>query len=191
MLAGLPPALASSSLAPAAVTRRERLIAASLDALALLAPLVIGATLAVVWLLARTAWGRDDATSFDTSLALAVLAAAPAAWLALLGYALVTTGATPGQRARGLRVEAASTRAEAMPRRTRTLRLAAHPFASAGWGVIALTLLLAGAWPIAAVAATIAAVVLLGGVASFAVILVAPRARAAHDRVAGTRVVRS
>ncbi len=191
MLAGLPPALASSPRAHAAITRRERLIAAGLDALVVLPSLVTCVALAVGWLLARTAWGRDDATSFDTSLALGILAAAPAAWLAHLGYALVTTGATPGQRARGLRVEAASSRAQARPRAFRALRLAVHPFAAAGWAVLALTLLLAGAWEIATVPATIATAVLLGGIGSLAVILVAPEARTPHDRVAGTRVVRS
>jgi hypothetical protein len=186
MLAGLPPALASSLAAPPAVTRRARLLALALDAIAILPPVVIALAIAIAWLLARTAWGRDDVSDLDSSVALALLAAGPAAWLAWLGYALATGHATPGQRARGIAVE--FTRGG---RATPALWLAAHPFGAMGWLLIALMLLLAGAWEGAAVIAVLAALALLGGLVSLAIALARPEARGLHDYIAGTRVVRS
>lgn len=190
MVTELPPTLARPLRATSEVSRRARLGAALLDALALLPPLVLAGAAAVVWLLARTAWGRDDPTSLDASVALAVLAAAPAAWLARVGHALVLTEATPGQHARGLRT--ALTRGREPGRWARAVRLALHPFAAAGWGVIALIVYLA-ALPVEAAIAVIAtgALTLAGGIVSLAIVLVAPDARALHDRAAGTRVVRA
>ena len=57
--------------------------------------LVLAGLLAVAWLLARTAWGRDDPSSLDSSVALALLAAAPVLglfyvmFLPFLGFAMV------------------------------------------------------------------------------------------------------
>jgi hypothetical protein len=194
MLAGLPPALPPAAIAtgaPALISRRARLLAAVMDGLALLPPLVLTGAVAVAWLLARTAWGRDDATDFDSSLALAILAAGPAAWLARLGYALVTTQATPGQRALGLQVEVTAGRAFPGHQTARALRLAAHPFGAGGWLLVALTVLLTGAWEIATVIAAVGGLLLIAGIVSLAVVLVAPDARGLHDRMAGTRLVRS
>jgi uncharacterized RDD family membrane protein YckC len=189
MLTDLPRAQASAR-GQRALTRRERLLAALRDALALLPPLMIASALAVGWLLARTAWGRDDASDFDSSVALALVCAAPAAWLARLGYSMWTYAATPGQRAQGLRVEVPGEEARD-PAGPRALRLALHPFASAGWGVVTMTLLLAGAWQVAAVMGALALLVMVGGVASLAIVIARPDARAVHDRIAGTRVVRA
>ena len=190
MVTGVPSALAPSAARPG-VTRAERLGAAFLDALALLPPLALAALLAVAWLLTRTAWGRDDPSSLDSSVALALLAAGPAVWLARLGYAAVTAHATPGQHARGLTVVARGERVEGLHPVARAARLLLHPFGAVGWALLAFTLLLAGAWPLAAVTGTVALFTLFGGLGSLVAILVAPDARGLHDRLAGTRVVRS
>jgi len=191
MVTEVPPALLHPLEASARVTRRARLGAAALDALAVLPPLVIAGIAAVAWLLARTAWGRDDPTSVDASIALSLVAAAPGAWLARLGHALVVSGATPGQRARGLRVERTRAVAPTATDGARVLRLALHPFGAVGWALVAGTLYLAAAPEAAVAVAGIAALVLAGGAVSLAIVLVAPDARALHDRLAGTRVVRA
>ncbi|MGE3855459.1 MAG: RDD family protein [Dehalococcoidia bacterium] len=185
----MPPVLLHSVAVASAVTRRARLGAAALDALALLPPLAVAGIGAVVWLLARTAWGRDDPSGVDASVALALVAAAPGAWLARVGHALVLAHATPGQHARGLRVE--RTREVAPDRGAYALRLALHPFGAVGWALTAGTLYLAAAPEAALTIAAIAAIVATGGAVALAIVLVAPDARALHDRIAGTRVVRA
>lgn len=169
------------------ITRRLRLLAAARDALALLPAIAVALAIAVAWLLARTAWGRDDVRDVDSAVALATLAAVPPAWLARIAFGLVTAQATPGQRACRLRVEVTRARR----RLALGLRLALHPFGAAGWAWVAAVLALAGAFAIALAVAAIALALALGAVASLAMILADPDTRALHDRVAGTRLVRA
>lgn len=188
MVTELPPAAAPPH-APAGVSRGARLGAAALDAFALLPLLLAAGAAAVVWLLLRTAWGRDDPSSLDASVALSLVASAPGAWLARLGYGLVAADGTPGHRARGIRVHVM--RGARTGRGARAVRLALHPFAAAGWGLLALTVYLAALPAEAAIAiGAVAVFVLLGGLVSLAIVVAAPDARALHDRVAGTRLVR-
>lgn len=188
MAAGTSPAVARDTQHPGALTRRTRLAAGLSDVLALLPPLVIASTLAVTWLLARTAWGREDVRDLDSAIALALLGAVIPAWLARLAVSMITTGATPGQRARRLHLEATR---DVPPVRAIAIRLATHPFGALGWAWIAGVLALAGLFEVAVVVAFIAAVIALGALASLAIILVRPDALALHDRVSGLRSVRS
>lgn len=186
MVADVPAPLAIPPLTTVMITRRARLLASLVDLLSALPPLVIAALLATAWLLLRTSAGREDARGIDTAIALAIVGAVPPLWLARLAIGLVTRGATPGQYARGLRVT--TTRA---PTTSALLRLALHPFGAIGWGWIAAVLALAHMYEAAALFAGPALLVGLGGLASLVMILVDPDARALHDRVAGTRVVRA
>lgn len=190
MSAALPPALARPAAATSSVTRRARLVAATRDAITVLPPLVAASALAIAWLLARSAWGRDDVRDLDSAIALAIVATVPPAWLARIALSLVTSHATPGQRALGLHIEV--TRAQAARTSlTMALRLALHPFGAVGWAWLAGVLVLASAFEAALLLAVVAVVVAVAGIVSLAIILVTPDGRALHDRIAGTRLVRS
>ncbi len=177
------------------IRRRQRLLAGFRDAIALLPLLAVATALATAWLLLRTAWGRDDVRDLDGAVALAIIAAAPAAWAAWLAVALITDHATPGQRAYGLRLSGdALAAAPWLPyltwRRRVALWLAFHPVVGVvGWAWMAGLAVLAGAFLAAVLCATVAAAVALSGVASLAMILVTPDVGALHDRATGMKVV--
>ncbi|MFA7248193.1 MAG: RDD family protein [Dehalococcoidia bacterium] len=187
MLAGVPRALDHPASTAPGVTRGRRLLASGRDALALIPPLAMAVVVAAGWLLARTSLGRDDASDRDTAIALAVVAAVPPAWLARLAFTLLTTHATEGQRTAGLRIEVRRAR----DRTALALRLAVHPLAVSGWAWGAGVLALAGVYAAALALAAVAALVCAAGLVSLAIVLVDPGARALHDRIAGTRVVRA
>lgn len=187
MVTAVPLPSTPPSLSTTAITRRARLRAGARDLLALLPPLATASMIAVAWILVRTAWGRDDARDLDTAIALAIVAAVPPAWLARIALALLTAQATPGQRAERLAVDATRARI----RHAVAVRLALHPLGAIGWGWVAGELALAQWYTAALAAGALAAVLLLCGLVSLAIILVAPDARALHDRAAGTRLVRA
>ncbi len=187
MVADVPTPLAILD-APAApgllVPRRERFLAAAADLASALPMITIAVGVAAAWLLVRTGAGREDARGLDAAIALAVVGAVPPAWLARLALGLLDQHATPGQHARGLRVEATRTRAV-------LVRLALHPFGAVGWAWLAGIAALAQSMALAGVLGAVAALVLVAGGVSLAMILVAPGAPTLHDRLAGTRLVRA
>src|SRR5438046_1006230 len=63
-------------------SRRRRFAAVALDLLAALVALFAGCTVAIGWLLVRTAWGRDDVASGDARVAVALILATTPAWAA-------------------------------------------------------------------------------------------------------------
>ena len=177
----------SSPLAPpAAVSRRRRAAAWLIDLGVLALLLTVAVTLALAWLLVRTAWGRFDALDGDTAVAFALAGALPPVWLARLAMGLARDGATPGQRASGLRVE--TTRGVATPAR-RAARLLAHPAGAVGWAWLAAIAWVTGiqaiAWPLTVVLGA----AILVSVASTVLWLVRPGAPPLHDRLAGTKLV--
>lgn len=175
------PAIAVTSPPPG---RRRRAAAFASDLAAGLAALLVACLVAAAWLLARSAWGRDDPADGDTALAFALIGAVPPAWLAWLALHLARDAATPGEGAAGLRVEGARNG------RRRLLRLAVHPLGASGWVWVALLLWVAGASSLALAPAIVAAAVAAGGIVSAAMLAVRPGARPLHDRLAGTRLVR-
>lgn len=187
MVAGIPQPIARLTTPLTPLTRRGRLLASLRDLLSLLPLLAVTTLIAVAWLLARTAWGRDDARDLDTAVALAIAAAAPPVWLARIAFGLLTAQATPGQQAQRLSVEVTGART----RYPLAVRLALHPFGAIGWGWAAGVIALAQWYAAALAVGAVAAVILLGGLVSLAIVLVAPGARALHDRAAGTRLVRA
>lgn len=180
---------------PAAVSRGRRAAALLIDLATLALLLAVAVAVALAWLLVRTAWGRDDALDGDTAVAFALVGAMPPVWLARLALALARDGATPGQRARGLRVEVRAERVGGLGRvvgsvpARRALRLLAHPAGVVGWTWLAGVAWVADAgvlaWPLTAL--TIAAI--LGSLASTVVWLLRPTVLPLHDRLAGTRLV--
>ena len=188
MAVGTSPTVALDTSAPGVLSRRVRLAANLRDLLALLPLLVIASTLAVAWLLVRTAWGREDVRDIDGAIALALLGAVVPTWLARLAVSMATTGATPGQRA--LRVHLEATR-DVSTRWALAIRLATHPFGAIGWAWIAGVLALAGLFQIAATFALVAVLVAIAGLGSLAIILVRPGALTLHDRASGLRPVRA
>ncbi len=138
---------------------------------------------AMLWLLVRTAWGRDDVPTPDATAAAALLLAATPAWLAWTALRLVQRGATPGQARAGLRVTGRP--------RQRLLRFALHPLAVPGWLWLALLAGVATFNLVALACATVGLALLLGGLATAALAVLRPTARGFHDRATGTRLVRA
>lgn len=138
---------------------------------------------AMLWLLVRTAWGRNDIPTPDATAAAALLLAATPAWLAWTALRLVQRGATPGQARAGLRVTGRPSQ--------RLLRFALHPLAVPGWLWLAILAAVATFNLVALACATVGVALLLGGLATAALTVLRPTARGLHDRAAGTRLVRA
>ena len=165
-----------------ASSRRRRLAAASIDALGAMLAVAAGTAVAVAWLMSRTDLGRTDASSGDAVAAASLIGAALPAWAAWTALRVKREGATAGQRMAGLAVSTDARMGSWLP----VLRLAVHPLALPLWGWFAITALLSGlpwVWAPPAIAGLAVAV---AGLASFALLLVRPGARAIHDRVART-----
>lgn len=188
MAADTSPAIERETTAHPGLPRRVRIAAALRDMLSLLLPLVIASALAVAWLLARTAWGREDVRDVDGAIALALLGTVIPAWLARLAASMLTAGATPGQQALRLHLEATR---DVTTRWAIATRLATHPFGALGWVWVAGVLALAGLFEVAGIVALLAAAVAIAGLVSLATMLVSPDALALHDRASGLRPVRS
>lgn len=156
--------------------------------LALAVDLILGglasaaaALLASVWLLLRTAGGRDDVPAGDATFAAALLLAATPAWLAWTGIRLIRRGATPGQAHAGIRVTGTRGR--------RLVRLACHPVGVPGWCWLAILVAVATFEAVAVAFAAAGAAVLVGGLVTAATAIAWPERRGLHDVVAGTRLV--
>lgn len=169
--------------------RRRRAMAFARDLSRLLLMLLAATIVALGWLLARTAWGRDDALDGDTAVAFALIGAMPPVWLAHLALSLVRDGATPGQRGGGLRIEVRrvdDARGAAM---RRAARLALHPAGVVGWlwlaGATWVAALPVVAWPLTLFAAG----GMLASLVTGLLWLARPSALPPHDRLAGTRLV--
>jgi hypothetical protein len=165
-----------------ATSRRRRLAAASIDALGAMLAVAAGTAVAVGWLMSRTDLGRTDAGSGDAVAAASLIGAALPAWAAWTALRVKREGATTGQRMAGLAVSTDARTGSWLP----VLRLAIHPLALPVWGWFAITALLSSLpwfWAPPVIAGLAVAV---AGLASFALLLVRPGARAIHDRVART-----
>jgi hypothetical protein len=138
---------------------------------------------ALLWLLVRTAWGRDDVPTPDATAAAALLLAATPAWLVWTALRLIQRGATPGQARVGLRVTGRT--------RQRLFRFALHPLAAPGWLWLGILTGVATFDLFALACAAIGFMLLLGGLVTVALAIVRPTARGLHDRAAGTRLVRA
>ncbi len=174
----LAPALQTPSIAGALPSRRARWAAVALDAAAGLGLALLLYGLGAAWLLVRTGGGERDVGSGDGTLAFALLMAAVPGWLAWLGFALFTGGATPGQRARGLAVAGTPWR--------RVLRLAIHPLGACGWFWLAAVAQMSLLPAVSLLLTAIGFVVLASGLASVVLTLRRRGARGVHDRIAST-----
>ncbi len=166
--------------------RRRILAAAAVDAALLVALHAGAALLAVAWLMTRSGLGRHDPGGIDAAVAVAVVGAAAPAWVAWTLLAAHWRLPTPGQSVAGVRPVAAP----GAHRYALYLRAAAAPLSLPGWLWSAATPLLAGLPPWLAFPPLVgAAGVAAAGLGSLALLLVRPRARLLHDRVARTALV--
>ena len=163
-------------------SRRRRLAAVSIDALGAMLAVAAGTAVAAGWLMLRTGLGCTDPNSGEAVSAASLIGAALPAWAAWTALRVKREGATPGQRVAGLAVCADGRMRSWLP----VLRLAIHPLALPLWGWFAITALLSGLPWVWAPPAIAGGAVAVAGLASFALLLVRPRARPIHDRVART-----
>ncbi len=166
---------------------RSRILAAAAVDAALVVALHAGAAvLAAAWLLARSGFGRRDLAEIDAAVAVALVGAAAPAWVAWTLLAARWRLPTPGQsvaRIRPVGVDGA-------PRYALYVRAAAAPLSLPGWLWSAATPLLAGLPPWCALPSLVgAAGVAAAGLGSLGLLLVRPRPRLLHDRVARTALV--
>lgn len=170
------------------VSRGQRLMAVTIDLAAGAGLGLLLLATATLWLLLSSDRGAIDPAPRDAALAWAIAGAAAPAWLAWLAARLHRESATPGQRAAGLRVAGVDgTRGRARL----AARLAAHPFGSVGWAWAAMLTAVAGGELLAALLLVVAAATLTAGMVTSVLLLVRPRMRPLHDRLAGTRLVRA
>ncbi len=172
---------------PPAEPGRSRILAAAAIDGVLLAALHAGALLlATAWLLARSGLGLLDVGNMDAAVALAVAGAVAPAWIAWTLLAARWQLATPGQRVARIR----PVPTDGATRGALYVRAATAPLSLPGWLWAAATPLLAGlpAW-LALPPLLGATGVAVTGVGSLGVLLVRPRARLLHDRVARTTLV--
>ncbi|MEX2229519.1 MAG: RDD family protein [Dehalococcoidia bacterium] len=181
------PAATDSGLRPPG--RRQRCAAVLLDFLTAALAVAAAALLATLWLLVRTGRGREDATSGDSLVATALVLAAPPAWAAWQLVRVRRGAGTAGQARVSLAVTA-HRRSVPSTRTAATLRLLWHPLAVTAWLWLAALSVLFDAIPAALVCLGLALVWVLAGVASAALVLRNPAARALHDRLAGTSLCR-
>lgn len=182
----MPGMLATAFQTPAVTgvppSRRARWSACASDLALGGGAMAVATVLGVAWLLIRTGGGARDAQSGDAAFAFALALAAVPAWLTWLAFDLATRGGTPGQRARLLVVEGAPWR--------RVLRLAVHPVGAAGWLWLAVVAAIAVLPALTLLFASVATVVLAGGIVT-ALLTVRRRGEpGVHDRVAGTKLTR-
>jgi hypothetical protein len=164
--------------------RSRRAAALALDLGVLFVLEGAAAALATAWLLVRSSWGRFDVGVGDAYIATALLGAIPPAWGAWQAWRFAREGATFGQVRMRLAVDSGEG-----PRRF--VRLVAHPASLPCWGWLWVTLLLLGL-PWLPVLARLGFVLVLGAaVLSAATMIARPHWPPLHDRLAGTRVVRT
>jgi len=169
--------------------RRRRCAAVLIDLASATLAVAAAALIATLWLLVRTAWGRDDPASGDALIATALVLAATPGWGAWQ-YTRVRRGeGTAGQALLGLtvRVRPDGTRAR---HAGASVRLAAHPLAITLWLWLAALAVMFERIPLALLWVGAAGVWALAGIASTVVVMRDPSARALHDRLAGTSLVR-
>jgi hypothetical protein len=170
---------------PVAAGRRRRLAAVCVDLATALGAALGGVAVAMLWLLLRTAWGRDAVASGDAIVATALVLAVLPAWVTWQ-LARVRRGAgTAGQSRLGLAVVPAPN-ADA---RARLLRCAWHPLATLAWLWLAAVAVLLEQWPIASACLVGAAAWIVLALASAALLLRDPAAPTLHERFSGTRLV--
>ncbi|MDA1002941.1 MAG: RDD family protein [Chloroflexi bacterium] len=169
--------------------RWQRSAAVLIDVASAALAVLVATLFATLWLLARTAWGRDDAGSGDALLATSLVLAALPAW-ATWQLVRVRRGAgTVGQARLALAVTPAG-RHPRSPRAAATIRFACHPLAVTAWLWLSVLTLLLGSELAALASLAAAAVWTLAGLISLAFVVHDPAARALHDRLAGTSLVR-
>jgi hypothetical protein len=177
-----------ATAAPFGAPRRtRRLLAAAVDILALGAALTGAFLVATIYLLARSALGRDDVSDLDSLIAVAIEVSIIPVWIAWQTMSVASHGATVGQRLLGLHVDALPRAHEG----ARYLRLLLHPVSAPAWLWLALAVWLAGAPATLALTPLFAAgAVAAAGIASGVIVIVRPPgARPIHDVLARTRLV--
>jgi hypothetical protein len=169
--------------------RGQRLAAVLFDFATAALAVAAAALLATLWLLARTDRGRHDPASADVLITTALILAAPPAWAAWQLLRIRRGGSTAGQLRLSLAVESDGQGARSA-RPGALLRLAYHPLSITAWLWLVAVALLLGSTLIALALLGAAGVCAAGGGVSAALVLRDPGARALHDRLAGTRLVR-
>lgn len=184
------PAATVASRPPPGRWQRSAAVLIDLSSAAL--TVAVAACVATLWLLARTAWGRDDAGSGDALIATALVLAALPAWATWQVVRVRRGDGTAGQARVALTVtlSARAARVARSARTAATVRLACHPVAVTAWLWLTALALLLGANLLALASAAAAALWALAGLVSAVAVLRDPAARALHDRLAGTSLVR-
>ncbi len=172
---------------PTPAPGRVRIVAAAAVDAALLVALHAGAAvLATAWLLVRSESGRLDVGATDAAVAVSVIAAAAPAWVAWTLLATRRRLPTPGQGLARIRPVPAG----GAPRGALYVRAAAAPLSLPGWLWAAATPLVAGLPPWLALPPLVGATgVAAAALGSLGLLLVRPRARLLHDRLARTSLV--